>query len=391
MGVPVIFKGANAKMLNSGALEFKDNTIIDTGTGSPEGSVTAEIGSEYLDTTNGDAYIKETGSGNTGWTVVAKITDLPSAVEDRFIPTLGQTVFTASSTPSGDAAFALYKNGQLRVLTTDYTRSGTTVTWQDPGGETLETDDQITLRYNDTSVSSGTPFDPLLLNNHSVDLDGVNDFLAIGATVDLQFERTNAFSFSFWFRPQTTVTQAIYSAELTAGTFRGVAIRLIAGKIRFILTSTTATNQLSIETTASYALTQWQHVVIIYDGSSSASGVTIYRDNASEALTTITDNLSATTVYTAGIRIGSRTDGAQPYQNFVDDFAIFDTELDGSDVAELFVERAYTDYINLTKGANLIHWWRMGDGATGSTIPDEIASSDATITNTLSAIQSEAP
>lgn len=39
---------------------------ISAGSGSPEGVVTAEPGSLYLDTTGG-LYVKASGSGNTGW------------------------------------------------------------------------------------------------------------------------------------------------------------------------------------------------------------------------------------------------------------------------------------------------------------------------------------
>lgn len=39
--------------------------------GTPEGVVTADIGSWCSDTTNGDIYIKKTGSGNTGWLIIA--------------------------------------------------------------------------------------------------------------------------------------------------------------------------------------------------------------------------------------------------------------------------------------------------------------------------------
>jgi hypothetical protein len=37
------------------------------GSGSPEGVVTAEPATVYWDTTNNSLYWKETGSGNTGW------------------------------------------------------------------------------------------------------------------------------------------------------------------------------------------------------------------------------------------------------------------------------------------------------------------------------------
>lgn len=37
------------------------------GTGSPEGVITAPVGTEYVDTAAGVKYIKTSGSGNTGW------------------------------------------------------------------------------------------------------------------------------------------------------------------------------------------------------------------------------------------------------------------------------------------------------------------------------------
>ena len=44
--------------------------IIRAGTGTPEGAVTAAVGSIFMRTDGGAAtslYVKETGSGNTGW------------------------------------------------------------------------------------------------------------------------------------------------------------------------------------------------------------------------------------------------------------------------------------------------------------------------------------
>jgi hypothetical protein len=59
-------------LLESLELAVNLNTPL-TGTGSPEGVVTAEPYQLYLDTTGGAgsiAYRKMTGSGNTGWIAV---------------------------------------------------------------------------------------------------------------------------------------------------------------------------------------------------------------------------------------------------------------------------------------------------------------------------------
>lgn len=48
------------------------NTYIFTYAGSPESNQAAPVGSICLDTTNGVAYMKKTGTGNTGWKLVTQ-------------------------------------------------------------------------------------------------------------------------------------------------------------------------------------------------------------------------------------------------------------------------------------------------------------------------------
>lgn len=52
---------------------LSDSEIAITwGSGSPEGVQTRKPGSLYLDYTNGEAYIKNTGTGNTGWKLITR-------------------------------------------------------------------------------------------------------------------------------------------------------------------------------------------------------------------------------------------------------------------------------------------------------------------------------
>jgi len=60
----------------------------------------------------------------------------------------GQTAFTLSSVPANTNSFALFVNGQLRLNPADYTFSGTTLTWNDPDGFTLDTDDELIAWYD---------------------------------------------------------------------------------------------------------------------------------------------------------------------------------------------------------------------------------------------------
>lgn len=79
--------------------------------------------------------------------VQAAITGGVNAVTDAYTPTLGQTVFTLSQTRSADFHFILTLNGQVREETTDFTVSGTTLTWLNPAGLTLKTTDRLIARY----------------------------------------------------------------------------------------------------------------------------------------------------------------------------------------------------------------------------------------------------
>ncbi|BDA77424.1 hypothetical protein LPTSP3_g03540 [Leptospira kobayashii] len=59
------------QILTPNDLRFIDGRIKTHGSGSPEGVLTAVLGSEYTDTATGSLYLKTSGSGNTGWSLIA--------------------------------------------------------------------------------------------------------------------------------------------------------------------------------------------------------------------------------------------------------------------------------------------------------------------------------
>jgi hypothetical protein len=95
-----------------GQIEIAASVTIRSGTGSPEGVVTAVVGSLYL-RTNGaggtTAYIKESGAGNTGWTAVVAGTGAPS----------GATYITqtADAGLSAEQALSSLTTGLVKVTT----------------------------------------------------------------------------------------------------------------------------------------------------------------------------------------------------------------------------------------------------------------------------------
>lgn len=63
-GTPVLEAANNGTVVLNG-LSYS------SGSGTPEGTVTAPVGSWYSDLTNGVPYFKKTGAGNTGWKAVS--------------------------------------------------------------------------------------------------------------------------------------------------------------------------------------------------------------------------------------------------------------------------------------------------------------------------------
>jgi len=91
------FKGTKAKLLPSTGIEFSDGRFYTYGAGSPEGVVTATVGSFYSDTTNGIIYTKNSGSGNTGWaTVLSSTGNYFLAFDSKGVNTPGGT-FTSGA------------------------------------------------------------------------------------------------------------------------------------------------------------------------------------------------------------------------------------------------------------------------------------------------------
>ena len=136
-----------------------------------------------------DLFLKQSTLGvtenSTGTQIQAFMT---SAVEDVLTVGIGgQTAFTLSETPSGDAAFALYLNGQLRLLGTDYSRVGTALTWLDPGGLTLQTTDDLVARYNDAAPAMASTTKEIFYMAETSSNNGTFRVRSIGGTGAFRF------------------------------------------------------------------------------------------------------------------------------------------------------------------------------------------------------------
>lgn len=142
---------AQAQVGNFSQIRLDATCRVDTGTGSPEGVVTAPVCSIYLRTDGGTGttfYIKTSGSGNTGWTA--------------FAGTSG-TVTTSGSPANGNLAkFTSATAISSADLTGDVTTSGTVSTTIANDAVTnakLANMAQSTIKGRAVSAGTGDPTD----------------------------------------------------------------------------------------------------------------------------------------------------------------------------------------------------------------------------------------
>lgn len=206
-------------------------------------------------------------------------------------------------------------------------------------------------RFDETSgtnvVDSKGSYDGTLSTTNIINSNGKNNYCSyfgtnisdninIGTTYS--FERTDNFSFSMWLNSNnnSTTVQGII-ANFKSTTYIGYELLYLAQKFRFELAGSSG-SRIRIGTTNTVMTdTNWHHVVLTYNGSSKASGVTMYMDGTKiTAMTTYVDTLNSTTVSTVNTLIGKRQDGDTPFKNKIDEFAIYNRVLSQPEVTTLY-------------------------------------------------------
>ena len=221
-------------------------------------------------------------------------------------------------------------------------------------------------------VSAGSkiiaPQTPAFSNTKSLEFDGTDDYVDMGDVLD--FERTDAFSISLWFkRTRTGVSEFLVAKQENSGNLKGYTIILPSNdnRVTFLLRNNPASSgRLIVDGTTAITDTNWHHTVVTYDGSSSTSGVKIYLDGSDDT-GAVQGTLSATTVNSIPFQIGARN-GGNEFSGKIDEVAVFGSELSASNVTSIYNGGGSGKPGDLTS-FNPLSWWRFEEGS-GTTATD---------------------
>lgn len=191
--------------------------------------------------------------------------------------------------------------------------------------------------------------------------DGVNELVTIGNV--LSFERTNPFSFSFWFKCAAPGTYYVPLSKMGVSLV-GYQVSIdSSGRIELWLVSNLGGgNYIEVRTVSGYADSAWHHCTISFSGSSLASGVTIYIDGSSVSTTVVVDALTGTIVNTNNFILAGRDDGFYFYAGRLDEVTVYNRELTASEVTWVYNGGVPRDPRIAGGPSGLVAWWPLGEG-----------------------------
>lgn len=166
----------------------------------------------------------------------------------------------------------------------------------------------------------------------SLKLDG-NTFVDLGDVAN--FERTDAFSYGGWIKPQRGAGQGALLARMDdANAYRGFDVLAGAGPVSVHLIHRWPDNAVKVTTNKQLSANQWHHVMVTYDGSSKAAGIQIFVDGEKWDWKIEQDGLSDTIRTEKSLLIGSRHPGSR-FKGEVDEVQIYSRKLEQQEIEQL--------------------------------------------------------
>lgn len=237
-----------------------------------------------------------------------------------------------------EAAWAPYATSVLADRPTSLWRLG------DPAGLccTYDWTGPNTLFYGTVTTNPTGP--PIGDSSRATTFSGASgSFAAAGDSPSLEFSNTQAFSVEAWVDTSlTSGAEAIASKMANAAPYTGWELGLSNGQPYFYLINNYPNNTLEAVATPTVADGKWHHLVLTYNGSSKAAGVTFYVDGKPVADTIADDTLTASSVENNSLYLGSRANSALFFNGSMADVAIYPGALSSAQVGVHYAAASQT-------------------------------------------------
>ncbi|WP_109830713.1 DUF2341 domain-containing protein [Reichenbachiella versicolor] len=216
----------------------------------------------------------------------------------------------------------------------------------------LENANDGTSNGNNGTINGGASYASGKIGN-GLALDGSNDDLEVVNNASLVFGPSESITLSVWYKG-TDTSGDFMSMMNQADNAKGYALRYFSGNLSFLLGEAFLSSPEGIRANATENVNDdaWHLITMVYDGSTNASGVTIYKDGDASTFGSISnDNLSTGSDTNPGTNftIGSRVNGGgktQYLSGTVDEVRVVRGLLSG--------EWIKTEYNNMNDNGTLV-------------------------------------
>lgn len=176
--------------------------------------------------------------------------------------------------------------------------------------------------------------------------NGSNNYVIVANESNFDFERTDPFSIEAWVKATVGAGGAIVvkSAIVPGWGFFPGYLLYFRDSIGFNLLHYNDGNEIDVRGGTNLNDGNWHHIVMTYNGSSDANGISLYSDGNSLTKTIIWNNLTGTILNDWRLNIGARQDGTDMFFNgSIDEVRIYNRVLSPDEIKTHYERRKYTD------------------------------------------------
>ena len=187
----------------------------------------------------------------------------------------------------------------------------------------------------------------------ALNFDGSNDYVDLGAPVNMNFERTNPYSLVAWVKKSARSSYGAIIARMdNTASYRGYDMfycgtsssECTPGSVKAHIINSWSSNAIAVYVSSGGTIiddNNWHNVIVTYDGSSSATGIKIYIDGTVQTTTNPGYTLSATVVPAVNWKIATRQ-SESIFGGSIDDVRIYNRALSAAEVTDLYNQGTVT-------------------------------------------------
>jgi Protein of unknown function (DUF1553)/Protein of unknown function (DUF1549)/Concanavalin A-like lectin/glucanases superfamily/Planctomycete cytochrome C len=169
-------------------------------------------------------------------------------------------------------------------------------------------------------------------------------FIDAGDVAD--FGYFDRFSLSAWIRPESLNAGTIMSRMTDTEQADGYYVQVLDGHIHVNFVKRWLDDCIRVETRASVKPHEWTHVLVTYDGSRIASGISVYLNGEKVPLKVNYDFINQSFAAKQPFRIGAGGGNENRFRGLIDEVRIYDLCLDAEEAEISSVAESITDLIS---------------------------------------------